>query len=115
MKIRKTTMSDFDRIMRIYAHARDFMARHGNPDQWGPTNWPPADLIRQDIRQENSYVCVNDADEVIGTFFFICGKDIEPTYREISDGKWIDESPYGVVHRLAGSGTEKGIRFSTEG
>ena len=108
MKIRKTSMSDFDRIMSIYAYARDFMAKHGNPDQWGPTNWPPADLIRQDIQHGNSYVCVNDADEVIGTFFFICGMDIEPTYRNISDGAWMDPSPYGVVHRIASDGTVKG-------
>ena len=38
MRIRKTTESDFDRIMEIYAYAREFMARTGNPNQWGPTN-----------------------------------------------------------------------------
>ena len=47
--------------------------------------------------------------KVVGTFFFDCGKDIEPTYRQITDGKWIDERPYGVVHRLAGDGSVKGI------
>ena len=36
--------------MEIYAYAREYMAAHGNPDQWGPTNWPPEDLIREDIR-----------------------------------------------------------------
>ena len=46
---------------------------------------------------------------MIGTFFFIHGQDIEPTYREITDGAWLDDSPYGVVHRIAGDGSEKGI------
>lgn len=109
MRIRKTTESDFDRIMKIYAHAREFMARTGNPNQWGPTNWPPADLIHEDIRSGNSYVCVNDDEKVIGTFFFTQGKDIEPTYRAITDGAWLDDSPYGVVHRIASDGSEKGI------
>ena len=50
MKIRKSTEADFDRIMQIYAHARDFMAKTGNPNQWGPTHWPPEDLIRLALR-----------------------------------------------------------------
>ena len=109
MRIRKTTESDFDRIMKIYSHAREFMARTGNPNQWGPTNWPPADLIHEDIRSGNSYVCVNDDEKVIGTFFFTQGQDIEPTYRAITDGAWLDDSPYGVVHRIASDGSERGI------
>ena len=38
MEIRRSTEQDFDRIMEIYAYARGFMAAHGNPNQWGPTN-----------------------------------------------------------------------------
>lgn len=96
-------------MMEIYSYARKFMADHGNPEQWGATNWPPEELIRQDIRAGNSYVCLNEEDKVIGTFFFIHGEDIDPTYRLITNGKWLDESAYGVVHRLAGDGSEKGI------
>ena len=109
MKIRKSTEQDLNRIMEIYSFARQFMAAHGNPDQWGPTNWPPEALIRKDIAEGNSYVCVNDSENVIGTFFFIHGEDIEPTYRKITEGKWLDDSPYGVVHRIASDGSEKGI------
>lgn len=109
MLIRKSTELDFGRIMAIYKDARKYMAEHGNPNQWGPTNWPPAALIHNDIKDGNSYVCVNGEGTVIGTFFFKQGKDIEPTYRQISDGSWIEDSPYGVIHRLAGDGSEKGI------
>ena len=109
MWIRKSTERDFDRMMEIYASARQFMKDNGNPNQWGPTNWPPEPLIHSDIQDGNSYVCVNDAGTVIGTFFFVQGKDIEPTYREITDGDWLDGSSYGVVHRLASDGSEKGI------
>ncbi len=49
MYIRKSTESDFDRIMQIYSYARKFMAEHGNPNQWGPTNWTPEYLIHNDI------------------------------------------------------------------
>ena len=109
MKIRKSTEQDVARMMEIYAFAREFMARTGNPNQWGPTNWPPERLIHEDIRRGNSYVCENDEGKVVGTFYFIQGRDIEPTYREITDGEWMDESPYGVVHRVASDGSEKGI------
>jgi len=108
MRIRKTRESDFDQVMEIYAHARDFMAKTGNPNQWGPTNWPPEALIHNDINDGSSYVCINDNEEVIGTFFYIHGRDIEPTYRNITDGAWIDDSAYGVVHRIASDGSEKG-------
>ena len=109
MKIRKTTENDINRISEIYSYARDFMARNGNPHQWGDHNWPPMDLIKNDIKEGNSYVCLNDKDEVIGTFYYIYGKDVEPYYLEIDNGAWISDEPYAVIHRIAGDGSEKGI------
>ena len=46
---------------------------------------------------------------VIGVFYYTQGADAEPNYREILNGAWTDNSPYGVVHRIAGDGSEKGI------
>ena len=109
MKIRKSTWQDIPRMMDIYTYARSFMAATGNPNQWGPNRWPPEELIEQDIRDGHSYVCVNDKDQVIGTFFFLSGQEVEPTYQVIEDGAWRDPGPYGVVHRIAGDGSEKGI------
>ena len=109
MTIRHSTPQDLDRMMEIYAHARSFMAEHGNPNQWGPTQWPPRELIEQDIREGHSYVCVGDDGRVAGTFFFIHGRDIEPTYRKITDGAWLDDGPYGVVHRIATDGSARGV------
>lgn len=107
MDIRHAEARDLARMMALYEHARRFMAEHGNPNQWGPTRWPPEDLLRRDIAQENSYLCVQ-GDRIVGTFFFAMGPDIEPTYRRIEDGAWRDPSPYGVVHRLAGDGSVRG-------
>ena len=109
MRIRKTTKEDLDAVMTIFAYARAFMEKTGNPNQWGPNNWPPKDLICKDIKEGNSYVCVDDSDKVIGTFYFIKGKDIEPTYRVITDGAWIGDDEYGVVHRIASDGSRKGV------
>ena len=109
VQIRKSTERDLERIMEIYAHARTFMAQHGNPKQWGATHWPPEALIRKDIAEGSSYVCLDDAGRVTGTFFFAQGNDAEPLYRKITDGKWMDDGPYGVVHRIASGGSEKGV------
>ena len=56
MKIRIATLKDLDSILRIYEHARSFMASHGNPTQWG-TTYPPVDMIKHDIRVGSAYVC----------------------------------------------------------
>ena len=109
MKIRHATEADLPEMLKIYERARRFMAEHGNPRQWGPTGWPPEELLRRDLREGHSYVCQNDEGRVVGTFFFTQGRDVEPTYRDITDGAWLDDSPYGVVHRIAGDGSEKGI------
>ena len=109
MKIRKTTEEDFVRVMEIYAAARDFMARTGNPNQWGLTHWPPEALIHDDIKEGSSDVCVNDDGKVVAVFYYVQGKDIEPIYRDITEGAWLNDSAYGVIHRIASDGTEKGI------
>ena len=106
--IRKATEGDLSRIMEIYATARVFMASHGNPNQWGPTKWPPEALVRQDIAQGKSFVC-ECGGHIVGVFFFDSGKDIEPTYAHIQDGEWLNDGPYGVVHRVASDGTVKGV------
>lgn len=108
MQILPASEKDFDRLMEIYASAREFMARQGNPHQWGDSAWPPPELIRQDIASGRSYVCEVDG-RIVGTFCFIAGPDVEPTYRVIEDGAWIDDGPYGVIHRLAGDGSVKGV------
>jgi len=107
-EIRKSEPADLGRIMEIYSFARDFMAMTGNPDQWGKTNWPPEDLISSDIEKGHSYVCIYGK-RIVGTFYYNHGKDIEPTYLHIQDGAWLDDSEYGVVHRIASDGSVKGV------
>ena len=109
MEIRKAEERDLPRIMEIYAHARAFMAAHGNPKQWGATNWPPEEAVRRSIRAGENYVCLNDAGCVAGTFYYSQGPDAEPLYKNLTEGRWFDDSPYGVVHRIATDHSEKGI------
>ena len=111
MYIRNATIDELDRIMDIYAYARAVMAENGNPKQWGATNWPPRDLIAQDIMQEKSYICCVDddvAERIVGVFYYDFGEDIDATYRKIEQGAWLNDAAYGVVHRIASDGSTKG-------
>lgn len=108
MEIRQATEADLDEMMKIYEYARRFMAENGNPDQWGPTNWPPRHVIHNDILRERSFVCLYE-EKIVGTFFYTYGKEAEPTYQHIEQGEWLDNGAYGVVHRIAGDGSVKGI------
>ena len=105
MKIRKSTLEDLNTIMSIYARARKFMADNGNYIQWGPTNWPPESLIREDIAAGKSYVCADDHGNVIGVFYYDYGKNVDRTYDVIENGAWLCDEPYAVVHRIASDGT----------
>lgn len=104
MEIRNTKLEELDKVMEIYANARIFMAEHENPTQW-KDNWPPRDLIEQDILAGKHYVCV-DKTQIAAVFYF--AKETDPTYAKIYDGAWQNEEPYGVVHRIASSGITKG-------
>lgn len=106
MEIRKSTYQDIDRIMDVYAKAKLFMAATGNGGQW-TNGYPSKELIAEDIEKGYSYVCIDGENEIVGVFFFRIGED--PTYLRIYEGRWLDDAPYGVMHRLAGSGKIKGL------
>ena len=109
MEIRQTKPEELDAVMAIYADARKFMVDTGNPRQWAARNWPPRELIRRDIEQGRSHVCVNDG-QLLAVFYYEYGYDIDPTYRIIEKGAWAGDDTYGVVHRIAarqGSGVGK--------
>ena len=105
MIIRHSTIADIPEMEKIYADARDFMAKSGNPTQW-VNGYPPREFLEDDIAKGRSYVCVED-DSITGTFFF----DImeEPTYANIYEGAWKAPGPYGVVHRIASAQRSRGV------
>lgn len=56
MEIRKTKPKELEVLLKMYEHARRFMATHGNASQW-ENNYPSPQLILDDITEGNSYVC----------------------------------------------------------
>ena len=105
IKIRLASSEDLPRLMEIFDIARGYQKSHGNATQW-TEGYPSQQTVAQDILQGFCYVL--DEDEyVVATFALIPGK--EPTYQFIENGKWISETPYCTIHRVASDGTRRGI------
>ena len=104
MNIRKANYKDLEEIRLIYQSARKFMSDNGNPNQWGNNN-PPLSRTEEDLRENNLYVVEDDKD-ILAVFFYKYGDD--PTYRIIYRGSWLNNSPYGVIHRIAVSDKARG-------
>lgn len=104
MTIRKAKTEDLPRIRPIYDAAKFYMDTSGNPNQWA-VGYPPEEYLRQDIELSRLYVC-EENDVLFGVFMLSMEDD--PTYRYI-DGAWLNDEPYGVIHRIASDGTQKGI------
>ena len=105
MQVRLTTEADLERVMEIDHGAQAFMAAHGNPTQWGG-GYPGLPELLPDIARGDSYVLTENG-TVVGTFSFIIGD--EPTYQVLLNGRWHADQPYGTIHRLASSGTVRGV------
>lgn len=105
MTVRSAVIHDFNSILNIYSHAREQMRLSGNPHQWG-TDKPLPETVWDDIRKGQSYVIVKER-QLCGVFAFIIGT--EPTYQLIENGAWLNDKPYGTIHRIAGNGRSKGI------
>lgn len=106
IRIRKGTVADIDAIMSCYNIARQYMRASGNHSQW-INGYPSPELVAEDIAEGVSYVGVDDSGEVVMAFAFIIGDD--PTYSVIEAGRWLNDLPYGTIHRLGSTGKHRGI------
>ena len=101
MEIRKASVQDLVQIMQVYDKARIFMRENGNAEQWGE-DYPSAELIEKDM--DKMYLCTSEG-QVACVFYY--AEEEDEDYKEIN-GKWLNEEPYGVVHRVASTGIIKG-------
>lgn len=95
MLFRKAGPGDCAERRRSIRLARERMGRQGNP-QW-QDGYPADEDVRHDIEAGNGYVlCLHNRPVVYGAILF----DEEPAYGPI-EGRWLNDRPYAVVHRLA--------------
>lgn len=110
---RGAVRADMARILDIYARAREFMAKNGNPTQWGD-NYPSPELLEEDIDTNRLFVYMVNG-QMQAVFAFVLGED--PTYKVIEDGQWLNDTlPYGTQHLLESEGfTRCGIIHVEDG
>ena len=67
-----------------------------------------ADIKLKDAPEETADIKLPDASgrQIAGVFAFHIGE--EPTY-QIIQGRWLNDFPYGVIHRIASAGRQKDI------
>ncbi|MEL1244420.1 GNAT family protein [Flavobacterium sp. DGU11] len=106
MHVRQATPQDLDTIMPIIDEARQIMRESGNMTQW--VGYPSQEIILEDINNGYGFVCLA-GEEVVGYFCFMAGEDPDPNYAVIEGGVWLNDDPYGVIHRLASGRKAKGI------
>jgi RimJ/RimL family protein N-acetyltransferase len=103
--VRHANIEDLETIMSIYESARQFMRSRGNSSQW-VNGYPSERLLREDISKEHLFVGCNSIGQILYVFAFIIGDD--PTYQKI-EGAWLNDRPYGTIHRLASAGITDGV------
>ena len=104
MNIRKARPQEMDSIMDIIAHARSIMRANGNASQW-INGYPSRELMLECLDKGELFVCISGR-EPAGVFCFAVAED--PNYNKI-EGAWLNEAPYGVIHRLATNGQIRGV------
>lgn len=119
-------------ILAVIAAAKQIMRASGNSQQW-VGNYPSGDAIRADVERHGGYV-IEEVElsgategltpqetktqealstngsrrEIIAYFAFLPSP--EPTYANIYDGTWADDTcPYYVLHRIASRADVHGI------
>lgn len=106
MRIRPATLSDIPAMKEIFEIGRQKQIETGNPNQWLP-GYPSIEQLTADINSGTSYVCFNDVEEMVGTFYLLMGED--PTYKVIEEGQWLNDLPYVTIHRIVSKYDKQGI------
>lgn len=104
LTVRHARIEDIPRMQELFSAARAHMRAEGNLTQW--KDYPSDALLKDDISKQQSYVIL-DGEDIAGTFVFMTGE--EPTYAVIEDGAWLNDEPYGTIHRIAGDGSRHGL------
>ena len=91
----------------VFVEAKQKMRESGNLHQW-TGDYPSVQQLQKDIIYGNGYI-VENQDKIPVAYFFMTERG-EPTYKEIYDGQWLDDSStYAVIHRLASIKSVHGI------
>ena len=96
MLVRKTRVEEIDDVIGIIRQNIAYFKEVGI-DQW-QHGYPNRETIVEDVAKGISYVLVED-DQVLGTCVIIF--TAEHTSKVMIEGEWLNDEPYGTIHRIA--------------
>ena len=108
MYIRRANSKDLGAVADLYDIGRQTMAQHNNTFQW-TKNYPLLEDAVADYENRGLFVVCeeNKPEEILGCFSLLPGPDEE--YANITEGAWINDLDYVVIHRVAVKYTGSGI------
>lgn len=106
---RKANLDDINEIMKIIVQAQDYL-KLKEIDQW-QDGYPNREVIEHDIKNDVSYIIEKDG-KVIATAMLSFDK--EKAYDKIYGGKWLSDSEFLVIHRVAVDNNYKGYGIASE-
>lgn len=106
MNVIKAKQRDISAVIAILDESKKIMQETGNTSQWNE-NYPSQTMIQTDIDNDNGFLCV-ESGEIVGYFCFLQGNAPDPNYHQI-EGAWLNQRPYGVIHRLGSNRKAKGV------
>lgn len=106
INIRTAKTEELDALLQVYSIAKKFMETHGNRLQWTGADAITRHTLETFLEWGQLYVGETGG-EIVFAFAYIQGED--PTYKVITEGGWLNREPYGTVHRLAASGSVRGV------
>ncbi|HNZ50680.1 MAG TPA: GNAT family N-acetyltransferase [Bacilli bacterium] len=95
--IRKASMDDIPAILNIIADAKSLLKSKHSLQWQDADGYPNFNTFQQDVDKGSLYVVDNNPIVAVCSL----GRHGEPTYNQIYDGKWLNDDPFYVIHRLA--------------
>ena len=106
LHVRPAVFEDIPRMLQLRDAGRAIMLQSGNLHQWAEGH-PTEATLRADIEKGQSFLVV-DGTQIVGMFACVDGPD--PTYLNIYEGQWLDDTrPYKVIHRVASTPDSHGV------
>ncbi len=116
-QVRLAAASDVEAVLGLFDQARAIMRSDGNLTQWAG-GYPDAPAVLRDIDAGVGYVLVRSSADPVAisasadpVAYFALIPSPDPTYSYI-EGAWLDDEPYGVIHRIASGPENHGIMAS---
>lgn len=111
MMTRKATPADLPAIMKIVAEAQRFLKEQG-VDQW-QSGYPGPEMFLGDMERQSSYVLTEEDNSPPVAVIAVCF-EWEEVYENITEGQWLTNLPYGVIHRMAVGADSRGKGWGKE-